>query len=71
MNRSAIRATALGERNSQLRKAKAIVAYAEALQSNLPADLHTAHALAKALDPGGADPELSEIAQLLERHPAF
>jgi Ca-activated chloride channel family protein len=54
-----------------LEKGKAIVAYAEALKTGLQADLHAAQDAANAANPSGTDPELSEIAALLAKHPAF
>ncbi|MBW2522940.1 MAG: VWA domain-containing protein [Deltaproteobacteria bacterium] len=55
----------------QLVKGKAIVAYAEALKTGLNADLHAAYDEVTAANTGGTDPELSEIAALLQMHPSF
>ncbi len=55
---------------SQLIKGKAIVAYAEALKSHSSADLSKAMAAVTAAQPGG-DPELSEIAKLIAKHPNY
>jgi len=55
----------------QLHKGKAIVAYAEALKSGLAADLQAAYETITAANPDGDDPELSEIATLIQLHPAF
>jgi Ca-activated chloride channel family protein len=61
----------LAASKDQLVKGKAIVAYAEALKSGLNADLNAAHDVVTAANAGGDDPELSEIAALLELHPAY
>ncbi|MBI4700085.1 MAG: VWA domain-containing protein, partial [Deltaproteobacteria bacterium] len=55
---------------AELRKGRAIVAYAEALKSGNHAALRQAFALAIQAD-AGSDPELAEIATLLTKHPAF
>jgi Ca-activated chloride channel family protein len=54
----------------QLTKGKAIVAYAEALKLRTKAALHDAHTRVLAANPGG-DPELDEIAYLIEQHPVY
>jgi Ca-activated chloride channel homolog len=54
-----------------LAKGKAIVAYAEALKTGSPADLHAAHDKVLAANPFGTDGELAEIATLLQAHPSF
>jgi Ca-activated chloride channel family protein len=54
-----------------LRKAKAIVAYAEALKTGEQATLHAAHDLVVAANEGGTDPELTEIAGLVALHPNY
>lgn len=54
-----------------LAKGKAIVAYAEALKVGTSEALHAASSLVMSANPGDADPELTEIAALLAKHPAF
>ncbi len=54
-----------------LAKGKAIVAYAEALKTGLEADLHAAFASVEAANVSGTDPELLEIAELIQKHSAF
>jgi Ca-activated chloride channel family protein len=56
---------------THLAKAKAIVAYAEALKTGNQEDLHAAHARAIAANEGGKDPELVEITGLIELHPNY
>ncbi|WP_050434979.1 vWA domain-containing protein [Chondromyces crocatus] len=55
----------------QLIKGRAIIAYAEALKEGDSAALRNAHDQVVAANPNGADPELSEIAQLLQLHPSY
>ncbi len=55
---------------AQLHKGKAIVAYAEALRTGASQDLHAALTVVEAANPG-ADPELTEIAELIKGHPAY
>jgi len=55
----------------QLLKGRAIVAFAEALKTNFPADLQKAMAAVDAADPDGEDAELTEIADLIRLHPAY
>lgn len=56
----------------QLKKGEAIVAYAEALKTpNDPEAAQKALAIINAANPGKTDPELNEIAKLLEMHPSF
>jgi len=52
-------------------KGKAIVAYAEALKLGTSEALHAARDTVIAADPTESDPELDEIAGLLELHPAY
>ena len=47
-------------------KAKAIIAYAEALKLGDGAKLTAAAALVEAANPDGSDPELNEIAGLIQ-----
>ncbi|MRG95090.1 vWA domain-containing protein [Polyangium spumosum] len=54
-----------------LPKAKAIVAFAEALKSGGHQALVDAHALAKAANTQGDDPELLEVLSILEKHPQY
>jgi Ca-activated chloride channel family protein len=54
-----------------LAKGKAIVAYAEALKAGTADALHAARALADAANPNGNDPDLTEIAGLIAKHPAY
>ncbi|EYF04491.1 vWA domain-containing protein [Chondromyces apiculatus] len=56
---------------AQLLKGNAIIAYAEALKDGSHEVLQAAHDTVVAANPEGTDPELSEIADLLEMHPAF
>ncbi|AKT43522.1 vWA domain-containing protein [Chondromyces crocatus] len=56
---------------TQLIKGRAIIAYAEALKEGSSTALRDAQAQVVAANPGGTDPELSEIAQLLPMHPYF
>jgi Ca-activated chloride channel homolog len=56
---------------AELTKGKAIVAYAEALKAPSAQNLASALALVQKSNPSGTDPELSEIASLLQAHPAF
>jgi Ca-activated chloride channel family protein len=56
--------------HGQLHKGKAIVAYAEALRTGTSGDLHNAFTAVDSANPG-ADPELSEIADLIKSHPAY
>lgn len=56
---------------AHLAKGKAIVAYAEALKVGSPATLKDALDLVVAADPAKTDPELGEIAALIQKHPAF
>jgi Ca-activated chloride channel homolog len=55
----------------QLTKGKAIVAYAEALKVGTSDAIKAAHDQVVAANPGQSDPELNEIAELLQKHPAF
>jgi Ca-activated chloride channel homolog len=55
----------------ELRKGKAIVAYAEALKDGGTEALHAAHAAVIAANTSKIDPELAEIVMLLEKHPQF
>jgi Ca-activated chloride channel homolog len=61
----------LAAEKSGLVKAKAIVAYAEALKAPSAVSIQEAHAAVVAANKTGADPELLEIAKLLEKHPQF
>lgn len=54
-----------------LPKAKAIIAYAEALKTPTKQSLADAESQAIAADPTGTDPELNEILSLLQKHPQF
>jgi Ca-activated chloride channel homolog len=63
-------ANLLAASKEQLTKGKAIVAYAEALKLGTREALEDARAKVVAANAGG-DPELDEIAALLERHPSF
>ena len=56
---------------AELTKGKAIVAYAEALKAPSAQSLASALDLVQKSNPSGTDPELSEIASLLQAHPAF
>jgi hypothetical protein len=68
-------ATVLGNQHTTLRKAAAILAYADALQDPSKDALSAAHTkvtdLLAALEPYGGDPELEEIKALIERHPIY
>jgi Ca-activated chloride channel family protein len=61
----------LGADASQLEKGRAIVAYAEALRSGEAADLAEALAMVEGANPSQSDPDLSEIANLIVKHPAY
>jgi len=54
-----------------LTKAKAIVAYAEALKAPTKMALDEARAMAIAANVSGTDPELLEIVGLIEKHPQY
>jgi Ca-activated chloride channel family protein len=54
-----------------LPKAKAIVAYAEALKVGDPTKLEATLDLIAAADPDNSDPELKEIKSLIAKHPAM
>ena len=54
-----------------LPKAKAIVAFAEALKSPSPQGLADAYAAATAANVKGDDPELLEILSLIQKHPLY
>jgi len=54
----------------RLLKGKAIVAYAEALRSGEQADLQAAHQRIEAAG-ASSDPELAEIAKLIQMHPSY
>ncbi|WP_050434978.1 vWA domain-containing protein [Chondromyces crocatus] len=56
---------------TQLVKGRAIIAYAEALKEGNNWALKEAYAQVMAANPGGADPELSEIAQIIQIHPGY
>ena len=55
----------------QLKKGKAIVAYAEALKAGTSDALQGALAVVKSTNSDGTEPELTEIEGLLQKHPAF
>lgn len=61
----------LAASKDQLVKGKAIVAYAEALKTGTQDDLHAAYDAVVAANDGANDPELDEIAALLELHPSY
>jgi len=61
----------LNAQKTGLTKAKAIIAYAEALKAPTSMSLQDAYAQVMAANAGGADPELTEIAELLKIHPKY
>jgi Ca-activated chloride channel homolog len=63
--------TLLNGDKPHLAKGRAIIAYAEALKMPLTDNLHAALEKVDAANPSGTDPELNEIAQLIQMHPKF
>ncbi|WP_232379729.1 vWA domain-containing protein [Polyangium fumosum] len=61
----------LAAQKAGLPKAKAIVAFAEALKSPTAQNLADAYALASAANVSGSDPELLEIVGLIQKHPQY
>jgi len=61
----------IAAQKTHLPKIKAILAYANALDTPSTKALIEAHDLALAADPSGIDPELIEIATLLQKHPQY
>ncbi|WP_235880290.1 vWA domain-containing protein [Polyangium aurulentum] len=55
----------------QLQKGKAIVAVAEAFKVGSAEALKSAHDELSKVDPSGTDPELSELAELVTKHPSY
>ncbi|MEM9877483.1 MAG: VWA domain-containing protein [Myxococcota bacterium] len=62
--------TMLASASPQLEKGKAIVAFAEALKAGTTEAMSAAREAVEAANLDGLDPELSDIAQQIERHPA-
>ncbi|MDI1478444.1 VWA domain-containing protein [Polyangium sp. y55x31] len=61
----------LAAQKAGLPKAKAIVAFAEALKSPTSQNLADAQAMAVAANVNGTDPELLEIVSLIQKHPQY
>lgn len=61
----------LAASKDQLEKGKAIVAYAEALKTGAPADLAAALQAVLSANLSATDPELDEIADLIQLHPSY
>jgi Ca-activated chloride channel homolog len=57
--------------SAQMKKANAIIAYAEALRTGDPAELLAALEMVETLEAATGDPDLAEIAALLKMHPAL
>jgi Ca-activated chloride channel homolog len=57
--------------SAQMKKANAIIAYAEALRTGDPAELLAALEIVETLEAATGDPDLAEIAALLKMHPAL
>ncbi|MDC3955766.1 vWA domain-containing protein [Polyangium jinanense] len=61
----------LAAQKAGLPKAKAIVAFAEALKAPTSQNLADAHAMAVAANVKGDDPELLEVVSLIQKHPQY